>query len=237
MAAHHWHRPVARSLATVLLLWLSRESAHAQLEPATGSSLSSHDLVDSNRAVQWRDINILHITDVHSYVSGHRHGDNRVSTGYGDEWTQISTATQDADYGDLLSFIEHLKASAASQQKDFWILNSGDVVDGTGLSNLSPVNGAELLPLLQQIPFDAVTIGNHELYKSSTVANLASSGFIDHWGEGYVTSNVKSADASAVAGASKSVGDTLGVPYTVLQGQYGRSVLVLGFLYNMDDHW
>ena len=37
----------------------------------------------------------------------------------------------------------------SSAGKDVWILNSGDVVDGTGLSNLSPVNGARLTPLVQ----------------------------------------------------------------------------------------
>ena len=43
--------------------------------------------------------------------------------------------------------------------------------------------------------------------------------------------NVLSADASALA-AGKSVGDNLGAPYVLLQGEFGRSILVLGFLYN-----
>ena len=205
------------------------------LTPQRGSSRIKNQVVDSEAALNWKDINIVHITDVHSYVSGHRHGEATVSSGWGDSWGLVPSAVQDADYADLLSFIEHMKDTARSLGKDLWIVNTGDVVDGTGISNLTPVNGANLLPLLQALPFDAVTIGNHELYKSSTVANLASSGFIDHWAGNYVTSNVLSADATALA-AGKSVGDTLGAPYVVLQGEFNRSILVLGFLYNMDDH-
>jgi 2',3'-cyclic-nucleotide 2'-phosphodiesterase (5'-nucleotidase family) len=193
------------------------------------------DLVDSRAPLRLGDISIIHVTDVHSYISGHRHGESRVSTGYGEPWHGVDTAPQDADYADLLAFVEHMKSQAAAEGKDLWVVNSGDVVDGTGISNLSPVNGANLLPLLQQMPFDAVTIGNHELYSSSTVANMASSGFIGHWGSAYVTSNIQSADRSALT-AGKTVGDPLGAAYTVLRGEFGRSILVLGFLYNMDDH-
>lgn len=207
----------------------------ADLVPQAGSSTSPEDLVDSRAPLRLGDINIIHVTDVHSYISGHRHNESRVSTGYGVSWYEIDTAPQDADYADLLSFVEHMKSQAQAQGKDLWVVNSGDVVDGTAISNLTPVNGANLLPLLQQMPFDAVTIGNHELYLSSTVANMASSGFIGHWGSAYVTSNIQSADGSALT-AGKSVGDPLGAPYTVLRGEFGRSILVLGFLYNMNDH-
>lgn len=207
----------------------------AELVPQAGSSTSPEDLADSGAPLRLGDISIIHVTDVHSYVSGHRHGESSVSTGYGDSWHAVDTAVQDADYADLLAFVERMKNQAAAQGKDLWVVNSGDVVDGTGISNLTPVNGANLLPLLQAMPFDAVTIGNHELYSSATVGNMAGSGFIGHWGSAYVTSNVRSAKASALA-AGKSVGDPLGAPYTVLRGEFGRSILVLGFLYNMDDH-
>ena len=158
------------------------------LIPQRGSSLQADQLRDSMAPLSWKDINIVHITDVHSYVSGHRHGENSASTGWDAPFHPVDTAVQDADYADLLSFIEHLKETARGLGKDLWFVNTGDVVDGTGISNLTPVNGANLLPLLQALPFDAVTIGNHELYNSDTVGNLASSGFIDHWNGNYITS-------------------------------------------------
>ena len=235
----------AALLPLSLLLLLAPPVARGQsqasdpdLVPLPGSSLSRDDVLDSGAALRWGDINIVSITDVHSYISGHRHGDATVNAGWEPGYGIIPTAPQDADYADLLAFIEHMKASAAAQGRDLFVFNSGDVLDGTGISNLSPVNGEEVLPLVRAIPFDAVTIGNHELYRSSTVANMASSGFISHWREGqaFVTSNVLSADASALSDAAKTVGDPVGSRYTVLEGAFGRSVLVLGFLYNMDDH-
>ena len=238
-----WKLKLLGMLRAVLPAALALRSAHgqpfspdtAELVPGAGSSFAPEQVADSRAPLILGDINIIHVTDVHSYISGHRHGESTVSTGYGDQWRRVVTATQDADYADLLSFIEHMKQRAVEEQRDLWVVNSGDVLDGTGISNLSPVNGANLLPLLQQMPFDAVAIGNHELYSSRTVGHMASSGFIDHWGSAYVTSNILSAAPSALA-AGKSVGDPLGAPYTVLRGTFGRSILVLGFLYNMDDH-
>ena len=40
-------------------------------------------------AIEWRRINLLHLTDVHSFIAGNRH------------------EGVDADYGDLVSFVQH----------------------------------------------------------------------------------------------------------------------------------
>ena len=92
------------------------------------------------------------------------------------------------------------------QGKDVFLFNSGDIVDGTGLAGATPVDGAAILPIVQQVrflqrgasatcsifghalcqplrrltstdlaqmPFAAITCGNHELYINSTIENLA----------------------------------------------------------------
>ena len=141
-----------------------------------GSATRPEEMVDPGGPLAWREINILHLTDVHSWISGHRHSEASVSTGYGGPWRRVATAAQDADYGDLLSLIERLKAEASRRGVALFVFNSGDVVDGTGLSNLTPVNGQNLTPLLQALPFDAVAVGNHELYESATVGNLVELG-------------------------------------------------------------
>ena len=132
------------------------------IDPASGGNSRVLELVVQGH----------YLTDVHSWISGHRHSEASVSTGYGGPWRRVATAAQDADYGDLLSLIERLKAEASRRGVALFVFNSGDVVDGTGLSNLTPVNGQNLTPLLQALPFDAVAVGNHELYESATVGNL-----------------------------------------------------------------
>jgi 2',3'-cyclic-nucleotide 2'-phosphodiesterase (5'-nucleotidase family) len=95
------------------------------------------------------DINVVVVTDVHSWVAGHaRH-----------------EPTLDADYGDVLSFYLMLQAlvedDGQAAPRDLFFVMNGDFVDGTGLSSVPP---EFLTPILQRMPWDAVNMGNHELY-------------------------------------------------------------------------
>ena len=230
----------AMAAATVALFFAlpATPAASRQLSEAAAQQAAKALLQDSGQALQWGDINILQVTDVHSYISGHRHNDSTVNTGYGPEWGDIATAPQDADYADLLATIEHLKHQAAAAGKSLFVFNSGDVVDGTGISNLSPTNGEFLTPLLREIPFDALTIGNHELYQDSTVEHLVQSHFIHDWNGSYLTSNVLSAAPSAVDTTHhKAMGEPLGERYRIVQADNDSetSVMVFGFLYHFTD--
>ena len=60
---------------------------------------------------------------------------------------------------------------AAAESKDLFVLNNGDMVDGTGLSDASAVHGAEVFPLINLIGYDAINMGNHELYKASVMTS------------------------------------------------------------------
>lgn len=102
-----------------------------------------------NTTLPFSDVNIVMVTDVHSWVGGHgRHED------------------LDADYGDVWSFYHRLAQTHADQ--DLYFVMNGDFVDGTGLSTIPP---ALLTPILEHMPWAAVNIGNHELYYDGTWSN------------------------------------------------------------------
>jgi 2',3'-cyclic-nucleotide 2'-phosphodiesterase (5'-nucleotidase family) len=147
----------------------------------------------------WGDINVVVLTDVHSWVAGHG-----------------AHESIDADYGDVLSFYERLNSS------DTWFVMNGDFIDGTGLSTYPPVN---LEPILMKIPWDAVNIGNHDIYKNETVSFITRPGGLVEWfGERYLTSNVIHANT----------GKPIGRRFRYLRGKRA-TVLTFGFLYNLFD--
>jgi 2',3'-cyclic-nucleotide 2'-phosphodiesterase (5'-nucleotidase family) len=152
------------------------------------------------------DINVLIVTDTHSWVAGHGTHESNMN----------------ADYGDVLSFYERLKAICASQQKELFFVMNGDFMDGTGLTTNPP---QDLTPLLEKMPWDAVTLGNHELYDNSTIDFISKKGgFVDFWDGKYITSN------TVHSGTNSSIG----VRYKFLDASYSSSrILTFGFLYNM----
>jgi 2',3'-cyclic-nucleotide 2'-phosphodiesterase (5'-nucleotidase family) len=154
------------------------------------------------------DVNIVHLTDVHSWLSGHMHEPD-----------------DEADYPDVLAFFQHLKGMAHAQGKDLFMFNSGDIVDGTGLAGATPIDGQDILRIIRQMPFAAITCGNHELYIDSTIGNMVQSGFIDSWKGRYIQGNIRNSTTSAL----------LGTPYAHIAGAMGTELVVLGFLYNMWD--
>jgi len=157
------------------------------------------------------DINVVVLTDVHSWVAGHsRH-----------------EPLYNANYGHVLSFYEILQSYfedlPQQKQQDLFFVMNGDFVDGTGLSTYPPEH---LVPILQRMPWDALTIGNHELYKNSTIDYITQpDGFVDSWEGRYVTSNVLLTKTQ----------HPLGNRYTFLRGKYS-TILTFGFLYNFQDN-
>jgi 2',3'-cyclic-nucleotide 2'-phosphodiesterase (5'-nucleotidase family) len=101
---------------------------------------------------------------------------------------------------------------------------NGDWIDGTGLA----MNGdaQHLIPILEKMNFDAVTVGNHELYMNSVIAEMMQpAGFIEFLGHRYVSSNVVRTERP-----DRSIGNK----YTLLRGRHAN-LLVFGFLYEMKD--
>ena len=91
------------------------------------------------------DINVVVLTDTHSWVGGHKKNE----------------PTWNADYGDVYSFHEQLKAYCDESGKDLWFVMNGDWIDGTGLA----LNGdpSHLIPLLEKMPWDVVNVSSLEL--------------------------------------------------------------------------
>lgn len=195
------------------------------------------------------DINLVVLTDVHSWIAGHGHKEPYLN----------------ADYGEVLSFYQRLKAYCDSEGKDLWFVMNGDWIDGTGLSLDGDVS--YLVPLLEKMPFDVVNTGNHEctcvpvnckqacshprdvivfsfipmlvyaklthyistpfpVYKPVVVESMKrAGGFIDWWGHRHLSTNIVMTNNKEEAFSNR---------YIMLEGKNSR-VLVFGFLYHMPD--
>eukprot|EP00980_Cylindrotheca_fusiformis_P004446 scaffold948_cov106-Cylindrotheca_fusiformis.AAC.18 len=153
------------------------------------------------------EINVVVLTDVHSWVAGHGRQEPLMN----------------ADYGDVLSFYERLKGHCEQHGHDLWFVSNGDFVDGTGLS--APNDPSSLIPILQKLPLDALNCGNHELYKREIVDYMIRpGGWVDWWGDRYLTGNIKFTRDGKTR--------PLGRLYRYLEGKQSN-LLVYGFLYNM----
>lgn len=153
-------------------------------------------------------INVLIVTDVHSWVAGHVHEPEK-----------------DVDYGDVLSFYERLKAYCDDNGQDLFFVMNGDFMDGTGLSTVPP---EQLLPIIEQMPFDALNIGNHELYYDEVIDYISKpNGFVDFWDKRYLTTNTY----------LRKTNKTIGERYMYLTGTHSNTrILTFGFLYDMKDN-
>ena len=160
----------------------------------------------------WGDVNVLFVTDVHSWVNGHGPKEDHL----------------DVDYGSLVSFHNHLRHYARTNNLPLFFVMNGDFMDGTGLSRNPP---HELMEILVHMPWDALNAGNHELYKNSTITSLLdpeNNGLIPHFGNKYLTSNIVLAQDET----------PLGSRYTVMESTSGNTttrILTYGFLYHMED--
>lgn len=158
-----------------------------------------------------QSINIVILTDVHSWVQGHKRHEPSV----------------DADYGNILSFYQRLQQQIEQLESkpDIYLVNNGDFLHGTILGDDPPEH---LVGILERMPFDAVTLGEHEIFNSKSIEKLEEpGGLFDEWGDRLVTSNVRQ------SGVDESKLEPLGNNYLLLEGNKG-SVLVLGFLYNLN---
>jgi len=178
---------------------------------------SVHSKQDAPR-VTLGEVNLVLTTDIHSWIEGREH-----------------EPYLNATLGHVTSFVEQLRKIGRAARRDIFFLDNGDINDGTALSGLAPDHVDYLSPLMQAAPYDALNLGNHELYSRShgllpgpdcPVVALRDSGYIASWGSRYLTSNVLWANSSVPVGNR----------YTVLEGTFGTKLLVFGFLYNMEDH-
>lgn len=161
------------------------------------------------------------VTDVHGWIAG-QHARHE---------PQLNL-----DFGDLVSLYERLQECMIDleeeKQGDWFLLFNGDFMDGTGLSTVPP---EYLAPLLQQVPFSALNVGNHELYFNEVVDYMmkpaSEDGFIASWGGKYLATNVD--HISYDSRTNTTIHQPFGSRYTYLHGRNrNTTILTFGFLYN-----
>ncbi|KAF8425251.1 Ser/Thr protein phosphatase family [Tirmania nivea] len=124
------------------------------------------------RELAWGKLNFLHTTDTHGWHSGH-----------------LKEPQYSADWGDYYSFTVRMRELADSQGVDLLVVDTGDRIEGSGLSDASDPKGKYVREIFSAVDMDVVTIGNHELYKEASSANDYLS-LRPHYGDRYVVSNV-----------------------------------------------
>ncbi|CAH6720907.1 uncharacterized protein CLIB1444_04S10616 [[Candida] jaroonii] len=187
------------------MLWLKNLLQLPFLLPLEDTGIDHSSIRDLN----WGDINFLHTTDTHGWLSGH-----------------FNQKQYDANWGDFISFTSQMKSKAHSQGQDLIVVDTGDRHDGNGLSDATVPNGNKSLPIFAKQDYDILTIGNHELYEwenSKTEYEFIAS----HYGENYVCTNVEILDNDEWK--------TIGNKYRYFETPInGFRILSFGFLFNFN---
>ncbi|KAG1444367.1 hypothetical protein G6F56_010330 [Rhizopus delemar] len=160
----------------------------------------------------WGDVNFIHSTDTHGWLEGH-----------------VLQGSYNGDLGDFYSFTIRMKEKAKRLKKDLFIVDTGDTHDGDGLSDVTDPRGEVTQPLITNIPYDLLTIGNHELYVDNITTDTVKN-FIPHWKDRYLSANVYLKDTQN----NKTV--QIGNKYTYFKGKFGTRVLAYGFLFNFQGN-
>ncbi|KAF2715459.1 Metallo-dependent phosphatase [Pleomassaria siparia CBS 279.74] len=158
--------------------------------------------------LEWGQINFLQTTDTHGWLEGH-----------------IKEQNYGADWGDYLSFTKHMKQKAKKLGVDLLLIDTGDLHDGAGISDATTPNGNISNAIWDNVDYDLLTIGNHELYVTE-VAYETFSNFSKVYGERYLTSNVQIRDP--VTGEFEYIGNK----YRYFTTEQGLRIMSFGVLFD-----
>lgn len=101
----------------------------------------------------------------------------------------------------------------------------GDLHDGAGLSDATLPDGLVSNPIFENLDYDLLTIGNHELYLSS-VAYETFSNFSKYYGDKYLTSNVQ------ILNPATNAFEYIGYQYKYFTTPMGLRVMAFGVLFD-----
>ncbi len=124
------------------------------------------------RPLTWGRVNFLHTTDTHGWHAGH-----------------LQEPQYSADWGDYVSFAEHMHRTADEHGVDLLLVDTGDRVEGNGLYDASSPKGKYYYDIYRQQHVDIICTGNHELYIAST-ADGEHQHTVPNFRENYVASNL-----------------------------------------------
>lgn len=161
----------------------------------------------------WGQVNFAHTSDTHGWLMGH-----------------VKEGNYGADWGDYVSFIRHMRYKAKKLGVDFLVVDSGDLHDGAGLSDATAklpggVNGEVSLPIFENLDYDLLTIGNHELYVADVAYDVFEN-FASFYRSRYLTSNVQVIDPKD--GKLKYVGKT----HKYFTTDFGVRIMAFGVLFD-----
>ncbi|KAH7081188.1 Metallo-dependent phosphatase-like protein [Paraphoma chrysanthemicola] len=159
-------------------------------------------------ALEWGQINFLHTTDTHGWLEGH-----------------IKEQNYGADWGDYVSFTRHMKQKAKKLGVDLLLVDTGDLHDGAGLSDATTPNGNVSNAIFDNVDYDLLTIGNHELYVTE-IAYETFNNFSKVYGDKYLTSNVQ-----IVNPATKEL-EYIGAKYRYFTTEQGLRIMAFGVLFD-----
>ena len=71
----------------------------------------------------------------------------------------IKEPSYSADWGDVYSFIYHMKDKAHSEGRDLLVVDTGDLHDGTGLSDTTNPDGEITDEIFKYVDYDLLSVG------------------------------------------------------------------------------
>ncbi|PIL33613.1 hypothetical protein GSI_04236 [Ganoderma sinense ZZ0214-1] len=184
------------------------------------------------RPLVWGDVNIIHTTDSHGWLLGHQK-------------TSFPEPNYSGDLGDFASFVTHMKELALEKDVDLLLVDSGDLHDGTGLSDGFPPGGVdahETNKFMFDLPYDIMAIGkraSHELYIYANTYDMYKN-FAPRLNGRYLSSNVNITVTDAhgnnvsvpVGGLSDLDIDDAIERFAKFKTRKGRKVTSLGVLFD-----
>ncbi|KZV60412.1 hypothetical protein PENSPDRAFT_760009 [Peniophora sp. CONT] len=179
---------------------------HKRLPPSAPLTPPSTPLI-------WGDVNIIHTTDSHGWLLGHQK-------------PSFPEPNYSADFGDFASFVMHMKALAEEKDVDLLLVDTGDLHDGTGLSDGFPpggVDGQQSTQLFATLPYDVLTLGNHELGVYNITKDMHDN-FAPRFPGRYLSSNANI--------TINNVSEPVGERFAKFTTSKGRKVTALGVIYH-----
>ncbi|KAK7409359.1 hypothetical protein QQX98_008484 [Neonectria punicea] len=131
-----------------------------------------HPVAAPMRDLNWGQLNFLHTTDTHGWLGGH-----------------LQEPQYSADWGDYISFTQHMRKQADDKGSDLLVIDSGDRIEGNGLYDASQPKGLFQYDIYAEADVDIICIGNHELYKAYS-ADREHNTTVPNYREHYIASNL-----------------------------------------------
>ncbi|KAM0263875.1 hypothetical protein ACHAQJ_000910 [Trichoderma viride] len=124
------------------------------------------------RDLTWGQINFLHTTDTHAWLSGH-----------------FLEPSFSADWGDYVSFSQHMRKLADDKDADLLLIDTGDRIEGSGIYDSSIPKGVYQYDIYAQQKIDIMSSGNHELYQAYSVDKEHNT-TVPNFKDNYIASNL-----------------------------------------------